>query len=142
MYPQPVPRGDPPAVTLHKQPVLLYFTRLQKFNGFKTPAEFGVDQVFRKLPGIALLIHIEEPQNPVRIPRRGRIDQTRRAAPGATGGFEFRAVGYGIQDIPSILKAAGEAGASWVVVEQDLPTPGKTPLECARDSIEYLQGLS
>jgi sugar phosphate isomerase/epimerase len=70
------------------------------------------------------------------------IDQTRRAAPGAKGGFEFRAVGYGIQDIPSILKAAGEAGASWVVVEQDLPTPGKTPLECARDSIEYLKGLS
>lgn len=69
------------------------------------------------------------------------IGLTRQAAPNAEGGFEFRAVGYGKQNIPSILKAAEEAGASWVVVEQDLPTPGKTPLECAKDSIDYLRGL-
>jgi sugar phosphate isomerase/epimerase len=57
------------------------------------------------------------------------------------GSFPFRAVGYGIQDIPSILKAAVEAGAKWVVVEQDLPSPEKTPIECARDSLNYLNSL-
>jgi sugar phosphate isomerase/epimerase len=57
------------------------------------------------------------------------------------GAFPFRAVGYGIQDIPGVLKASEEAGAKWVVVEQDLPSPGKTPIECARDSLNYLNGL-
>ena len=59
----------------------------------------------------------------------------------AAGAFPFRAVGYGIQDIPGILKASEEAGSKWVVVEQDLPSPGKTPLECAKDSLDYLNGL-
>ena len=59
----------------------------------------------------------------------------------AAGAFPFRAVGYGIQDMPGILRAAEEARAEWVVVEQDLPTPGKTPIECAKDSLDYLNGL-
>ncbi|MDR2094241.1 MAG: sugar phosphate isomerase/epimerase [Treponema sp.] len=69
------------------------------------------------------------------------IGLAKKADPNAKGGFEFRAVGSGKQDIPAILKASEEAGASWVVVEQDKPTPGKTPLECAKDSIDYLNGL-
>jgi sugar phosphate isomerase/epimerase len=59
----------------------------------------------------------------------------------AEGAFPFRAVGHGIQDIPGIIKAAEAAGAQWVVVEQDLPSPGKTPLECAKDSLDYLNSL-
>ena len=59
----------------------------------------------------------------------------------AAGSFPFRAVGHGIQDIPGIIKAAKKAGAKWVVVEQDLPSPGKTPIECARDSLDYLNSL-
>ena len=55
--------------------------------------------------------------------------------------FEFRPVGYGMQDFPRILAAAGKAGARWVVVEQDNPSLGKTPLECARMSIDYLNSL-
>lgn len=58
-----------------------------------------------------------------------------------TGAFEFRPVGYGKQDFPAILAAAEEAGAKWVVVEQDQPSMGKTPLECAQLSIEYLRKL-
>jgi sugar phosphate isomerase/epimerase len=58
------------------------------------------------------------------------------------GGFEFRSVGHGVQDIPSILRAAGESGASWLVVEQDRPSAGKTPLECAGESLEYLESLA
>lgn len=57
------------------------------------------------------------------------------------GSFPFRAVGYGIQDIPSIIKAAEKAGTKWLVVEQDLPSPGKTPIECAKESLDYLNSL-
>jgi sugar phosphate isomerase/epimerase len=59
----------------------------------------------------------------------------------AQGAFPFTAVGYGVQDIPGIIAAAESAGAKWLVVEQDLPTPGKTPMECAKDSLDYLNSL-
>jgi sugar phosphate isomerase/epimerase len=55
--------------------------------------------------------------------------------------FELRPVGYGVQDFPEILKAAKEVGIRWVVVEQDNPSMGKTPLECAETSINYLKAL-
>jgi sugar phosphate isomerase/epimerase len=59
----------------------------------------------------------------------------------AAGAFPFRAVGHGIQDIPGIIKAAKKAGTKWLVVEQDLPSPGKTPIECAKESLDYLNSL-
>ena len=59
----------------------------------------------------------------------------------ASGKFEFRALGYGIQDIPAILKASSDVNAKWVVVEQDEPSMGKTRLECAEDSIKYLKSV-
>ena len=55
--------------------------------------------------------------------------------------FEFRPVGYGVQNFPDILEAAKDAGALWVVVEQDQPSMGKTPMECAEMSINYLKSL-
>jgi sugar phosphate isomerase/epimerase len=55
--------------------------------------------------------------------------------------FEYRPVGFGKQDFPGILKAAKESGTKWVVVEQDMPSMGKTPMECAQMSIEYLNHL-
>lgn len=55
--------------------------------------------------------------------------------------FEFRPLGYGVQNFPEILKACEDIGASWVVVEQDAPSMGKTPLECAKASIDYLKTL-
>jgi sugar phosphate isomerase/epimerase len=57
------------------------------------------------------------------------------------GAFPFRAVGRGVQDIPGILKASEQAGARWVVVEQDLPSPGKTSIECAKESLDYLKSV-
>lgn len=59
----------------------------------------------------------------------------------ANTGFEFRPLGNGIQDIPAIIAAAKEAGSKWFVVEQDQPSMGKNPLECAQMSIEYIKGL-
>jgi len=58
-----------------------------------------------------------------------------------TGAFEFRPVGYGKQDVPALLAASEDAGAKWIVVEQDQPSMGKTSLECAAMSIEYLRKL-
>lgn len=59
-----------------------------------------------------------------------------------TGGkFEFRPVGSGVQDFPAILDAAKTSGVKWVVVEQDQPSLGKTPMECAEMSINYLRSL-
>lgn len=55
--------------------------------------------------------------------------------------FEFRPLGHGVQDIPSIIAASKEAGSKWLIVEQDQPSMGKTPLECAAMSMEYLKGL-
>jgi len=44
-------------------------------------------------------------------------------------------------EIPEIIKAADEVGIEWVVVEQDQPSLGLTPIECAKVSIEYLKTL-
>ena len=60
-------------------------------------------------------------------------------APKRPSGFEFRPVGSGLQNIPEILAATVDAGAKWVVVEQDNPSMGLTPMECAKKSREYLR---
>jgi sugar phosphate isomerase/epimerase len=54
--------------------------------------------------------------------------------------FEFRPVGYGIQEIPAILTAAVASGVEWIVVEQD-NSVGRSPMEAVQMSREYLQGL-
>lgn len=57
------------------------------------------------------------------------------------GKFELRPVGKGVQNFPEILKAAEEVAIKWVVVEQDNPSLGLTPMECAKVSMEYLKSL-
>ncbi len=56
--------------------------------------------------------------------------------------FSFMPVGYGVQDMPAILAACEEAGAEWVVVEQDNPAKGETPENSVRISREYLKTLN
>ena len=55
--------------------------------------------------------------------------------------FEFRPVGYGVQNFREILLAAEEADVSWLIVEQDAPSLEKSALECAKMSIDYLKTL-
>lgn len=57
-----------------------------------------------------------------------------------TSAFEFRPVGYGKQDIPTILRAAIASGASYFVVEQDNPVE-QTSLEAVEMSRKYLASL-
>lgn len=56
-------------------------------------------------------------------------------------GFEFRAIGYGRQDIPAIMKAAEDTKIKYVIVEQDRHSTENTPLEDAKDSIDYLKSI-
>ncbi len=62
-------------------------------------------------------------------------------APKKPGNFEFRPVGSGLNDFPAILQAATECGAEWVVVEQDKPSMGLTPLQCIEKSRSYLKSI-
>lgn len=55
--------------------------------------------------------------------------------------FEYRPVGYGVQDFPAIIKASEESGAEWLIVEQDAPSMGLTPMECIAKSREYLKTI-
>lgn len=62
-------------------------------------------------------------------------------APRRPSGFEFRPVGAGLQNFPAVIKAAEESGSKWLVVEQDKPSMGLTPMECAAKSREYLKSI-
>ena len=55
--------------------------------------------------------------------------------------FSFMPVGSGCQDLPAILDASVKAGAGWVVVEQDRPAKGHTPLQSAEIGRENLKKL-
>ncbi len=55
-------------------------------------------------------------------------------------GFKLVPLGMGIQDFPSMLSAAQEAGIECVIVEQD-NSADRPPMEAARISREYLRTL-
>ncbi|MBR5541187.1 MAG: sugar phosphate isomerase/epimerase [Bacteroides sp.] len=55
--------------------------------------------------------------------------------------FEFRPLGYGVQDVPAIVKTAKEVGSKWLIVEQDQPSMGKTPMECVALSMETMKTI-
>ena len=55
--------------------------------------------------------------------------------------FSFAPVGSGCQDMPAILEASVKADAEWVVVEQDRPAKGHTPMQSAQMGREYLKTL-
>ena len=68
------------------------------------------------------------------------IGQDEKKKANKESNFEFRPVGYGLQDMPAIIKASQQSGAKWLVVEQDLSVD-RPPLEAAKMSIDYLRQL-
>lgn len=70
------------------------------------------------------------------------IDDKAQKSDDEESSFEFRPVGYGVQNFPGILDACCEAGAKWVVVEQDMPSLGKSPMECAKMSCAFLKEIN
>lgn len=87
-------------------------------------AKESPDAYIRKYAGRSPLVHLKDYRNA-----------------GKQGDLELCALGAGILDIPAVISAAAEAGTTWLVVEQDEPEKGKTPLECARTSINYLKSI-
>ncbi len=103
--------------------------------GGENPADY-----IRKYSGRAPVVHLKD-----FVGKRGEnmyelIGDTKAKAD-TNGAFGLRYVGEGVQDFPSIIKAAEDAGTTWLIVEQDSPSPDKTPLECARLSREYLKSI-
>lgn len=56
--------------------------------------------------------------------------------------FEYRPLGCGKQDIQAIVDSARDAGASWLIAEQDEPSMGLSRMECAQKSIEYMKNIN
>jgi len=104
--------------------------------GGEVPADY-----IRKYTGRAPVVHIKDffGKKSENMYELIGIADKRPARP---DGFEFRPVGSGMQDVPAILAAAKDAGASWIVVEQDKPSMGLTALESIEKSIQYLKTVN
>lgn len=53
--------------------------------------------------------------------------------------FDFRPVGYGAQNVPALINALEGSVCEWIIIEQDEPSLGKSRLECAKMSVDYLK---
>ena len=94
----------------------------------------------RKYSGRAPVVHLKD-FNGEKSDDMYELIGIEKKAPKRPANFEFRPVGSGVQNFPEILRAAEDAGAEWVVVEQDKPSMGLDSLECAAKSREYLKTL-
>lgn len=98
------------------------------------PAEF-----IRAYSGRVPIVHLKD-YHGSKTENMYELINTGESKPVSDGKFVFRPVGYGLQDIPSVLKASLESGAEYVVVEQDL-SEDCTSLEAAEKSRLYLKSL-
>lgn len=98
-----------------------------------------------KYSGRAPIVHLKDfimpGKKPVRMYQLIGVDDVPQSDVKEEASFEFRPLGYGAQDFNGILEAAETAGAEWVVVEQDSPSMGKSAMECAQMSIDYLRSI-
>lgn len=95
----------------------------------------------RKYAGRSPLVHLkdfwkEEGDNEVPYELIGQDSSEKKKST-----FEFRPIGYGLQDVASLLEASKDAGADWVIVEQD-ESVGRSSLEAVKMSIDYLRSLN
>lgn len=105
------------------------------------PAEY-----IKKYAGRAPVVHLkdfvcdEKGSGPVYdlIDEEGKVED--RESSLSDNGFDYRPLGQGIQDFPSIIEASRQAGVSYLIVEQDESTTC-SPLEAAKISREYLRSL-
>ena len=105
--------------------------------GGEDPAEY-----LKKYTGRSPVVHLKDftgSRNAATYQLIGLEGDQRKAAEGEK--FSLRPVGYGVQDIPSIVAAAEVAGSEWLIVEQDNPDDGRTPMECVKLSRDYLKSI-
>jgi sugar phosphate isomerase/epimerase len=104
-----------------------------KYAGVE-PAEY-----VRKYAGRAPLVHMKD-----FVGKKGGgtpyalIGRAEKADEGVA--FEYRPLGHGCQDVKAVTEAAIDAGAEWLIVEQD-DWYKRSPLEQAKESIDTLYGL-
>lgn len=103
--------------------------------GGENPSEY-----LRKYAGRAPVVHLKDFEGSKSEQMYELIGIKSEKKENVKNTFRFRPVGYGKQDFRSILDATIDAGAEWVVVEQDqwYDTPA---LECAKMSRDYLKTL-
>lgn len=53
--------------------------------------------------------------------------------------LEFRPLGYGIEDVPSLIEASLDSGVDWIMFESHGASMGFTPIEIAQMGIDYLR---
>ena len=104
--------------------------------GGENPAEY-----IRKYSGRIEIVHLKDFVGSKSENMYALIGIDEGEEKNTNGAFELRPVGSGVQNFPEILAACEEVNAKWVVVEQDQPSMGKTPMECAEMSINYLHSL-
>jgi len=106
--------------------------------GGEKPAEY-----IAKYNGRTPVVHLKDFHMSGKLPKHlyALIGVKEEEAEEEASTFEFRPVGHGMQDMPAILAAATASGAQWVVVEQDNPSMGLTPLESIKASREYLRSI-
>ena len=101
--------------------------------GGENPAEY-----LRKYAGRTPTVHLKDFVGSKSENMYGLIGLAGSEAKADENAFQLRPVGKGKQDFPAIVAAGDECGAEWYIVEQDEPSLGLTPLECAKTSFEYL----
>ena len=99
------------------------------------PAEY-----IRKYKGRAPIVHLKDfiIEGDVKGSLYGLVGKEEEKI--SREGFDFRPLGQGMQDVPSLLEASLYAGAKWVVVEQD-ESSTCTPLEAVKISLDHLKSL-
>ncbi len=103
--------------------------------GGEDPAEY-----IRKYAGRCPVVHLKDFNGSKSENMYELIGQEKKAAPASGGEFKLCPVGSGRQDFPSVLQAAVESGAKYVVVEQD-GNFGTSCLDDAKKSRDYLKTL-
>lgn len=103
------------------------------------PAEY-----LMKYAGRAPVVHLKDFVMPGKKPAKMYeligIEDARQGSEAEA--FDFRPLGMGVQNFPKLLEACQAAGAQWVVVEQDRPSLGKSAMESAETSIQYLKSIN
>ena len=101
----------------------------------------GVDPVsyLRKYSGRSPLVHLKDYTGEKAENMYGLLDTEPKAVKRPSH-FQFRAVGDGCQDWKAIWQACLDAGAEWVVVEQD-EHEEYSPMEDMRRSLVFLRSL-
>lgn len=104
--------------------------------GGENPAEY-----VRKYAGRIPTVHLKDFAGSKSENMYALIGIDEKEKKDTAGKFEFRPLGKGLQKFPEIIEAAREGGAQWLIVEQDSPSMGYTPLECAEISAAYLMSI-